>query len=116
MPNSVHSAAEGISALGSSARNATPEGSDSTPAPITLFAKLNVDVAIVALPPVLMVSCSALIVAACKGIDRRPSIVDLFSTKLLDFANEPGDANEDTETQLDTIKRASTLIFILCNI
>jgi len=46
----VHTMVAGIRALLSSAKKATPEGRDRTPAPMTLFARLKVDAAIVDVP------------------------------------------------------------------
>jgi hypothetical protein len=110
-PNSVHSAAAGTRALGSSARKATPDGSDSTPAPMMLLARLNVDVAIVAVPPEGLCSTSGSDppLKATASIERgmRPSMVDLFRTMLLALVME---AKDETATQLVTTKNEITLI------
>ena len=50
IPKIVHTIEAGINELLSSAKKATPDGNDNTPAPITLFARLNVDTAIVDFP------------------------------------------------------------------
>jgi hypothetical protein len=47
-PNTAQIMPEGIRADGSSAKNATPLGNERTPAPIILFARLNVEDGIVA--------------------------------------------------------------------
>ena len=47
----VQIAIAGTNARGASEKNATPLGSDKTPAPIMLFARLNVEAAILASPP-----------------------------------------------------------------
>jgi len=49
-PKTLQMMLDGIKAAFSSEKNATPLGSESTPAPMILFAKLNIDVAIVASP------------------------------------------------------------------
>jgi hypothetical protein len=50
-PNKAQMMLAGIRALGSLAKMATPLGNDRTPAPMTLLAKLNTDVGILASPP-----------------------------------------------------------------
>lgn len=83
-PNTVQMIVDGINAAVSSAKKATPLGSDKTPAPMIDFAKLKIDVETDASPPIFAFSATstslALAVVVWRGVwclvkDRYPPIL-----------------------------------------
>lgn len=79
IPKIVHTIEAGINELLSSAKKATPDGNDNTPAPMTLFARLNVDTAIDDFPleSIIILSFGLLLsLAIMDAVDFKDVIVD----------------------------------------
>jgi hypothetical protein len=80
IPKIVHTIEAGINELLSSAKKATPDGNDNTPAPMTLFARLKVDTAIDDFPleSIIILSFGLLLslLAIMDAVDFKEVIVD----------------------------------------
>ena len=101
--------AAGIREAGESEKKATPDGSDNTPAPMILFAKLKMEEDVVALPPRTLSDDAA---ATTRSAVSMLETASTLARANRDEAELFDDATASTETKINVFKSFSILITI----